>query len=338
MIAKKGKVSIIDVAKKAGVSPATVSRVLNKTARVSPELTKKVLSAVSELNYVPDPFAHGLKTKRTRSIGLIISDITNPFFPELARGVEDYVSSMGYSLILCNTDAKPENEKRYVELLLNKGIDGLMFTSLRIGEDVIRTLLADNVPCVLVGRKPENIEGLVYVVTDNYKGGCIAGEYLLSLGHKRFVHVSGPLDNSAGRERLSGFIDTLRKYKIKEGDIKIIEGDFTMEGGYRSAGEILNSKPLPTAIFFANDAMAIGALQRFWEEKIDIPETFSIVGFDNIKVSSLVAPPLTTISQEIYKIGQLSAEEIIKIIEGEKGESIILEPKLIERRSCRCLS
>lgn len=338
MIAKKGKISIIDVAKKAGVSPATVSRVLNKTARVSPELTKKVLSAVSELNYVPDPFAHGLKTKRTRSIGLIISDITNPFFPELARGVEDYVSSMGYSLILCNTDAKPENEKRYVELLLNKGIDGLMFTSLRIGEDVIRTLLADNVPCVLVGRKPENIEGLVYVVTDNYKGGCIAGEYLLSLGHKRFVHVSGPLDNSAGRERLSGFIDTLRKYKIKEGDIKIIEGDFTMEGGYRSAGEILNSKPLPTAIFFANDAMAIGALQRFWEEKIDIPETFSIVGFDNIKVSSLVAPPLTTISQEIYKIGQLSAEEIIKIIEGEKGESIILEPKLIERRSCRCLS
>lgn len=338
MIAKKGKVSIIDVAKKAGVSPATVSRVLNKTARVSPELTKKVLSAVSELNYVPDPFAHGLKTKRTRSIGLIISDITNPFFPELARGVEDYVSSMGYSLILCNTDAKPENEKRYVELLLNKGIDGLMFTSLRIGEDVIKSLLADNVPCVLVGRKPENIEGLVYVVTDNYKGGCIAGEYLLSLGHKRFVHVSGPLDNSAGRERLSGFIDTLRKYKIKEGDIKIIEGDFTMEGGYRSAGEILNSKPLPTAIFFANDAMAIGALQRFWEEKIDIPETFSIVGFDNIKVSSLVAPPLTTISQEIYKIGQLSAEEIIKIIEGEKGESIILEPKLIERRSCRCLS
>lgn len=338
MIAKKGKVSIIDVAKKAGVSPATVSRVLNKTARVSPELTKKVLSAVSELNYVPDPFAHGLKTKRTRSIGLIISDITNPFFPELARGVEDYVSSMGYSLILCNTDAKPENEKRYVELLLNKGIDGLMFTSLRIGEDVIKSLLADNVPCVLVGRKPENIEGLVYVVTDNYKGGCIAGEYLLSLGHKRFVHVSGPLDNSAGRERLSGFIDTLRKYKIKERDIKIIEGDFTMEGGYKSAGEILNSKSFPTAIFFANDAMAIGALQRFWEEKIDIPETFSIVGFDNIKVSSLVAPPLTTISQEIYKIGQLSAREMIKITEGEKGESIILEPKLIERRSCRCLS
>ncbi|MCX7796190.1 MAG: LacI family transcriptional regulator [bacterium] len=337
MIAKKGKVSIIDVAKKAGVSPATVSRVLNKTARVSPELTKKVLIAVNELNYVPDPFAHGLKTKRTRSIGLIISDITNPFFPELARGVEDYVSSMGYSLILCNTDAKPENEKRYVELLLNKGIDGLMFTSLRIGEDVIKSLLNDEVPCVLVGRKPENIEGLVYVVTDNYKGGCIAGEYLLNLGHKRFVHISGPLDNSAGRERLAGFIDTLKKYKVKEENIIIIESDFTMEGGYKSAEETLNLKPLPTAIFFANDAMAIGALQKFWEEKIDIPEVFSIVGFDNIKVSSLVAPPLTTISQEIYKIGQLSAGEMIKIIEGEKGEPIILEPKLIERRSCRCL-
>ncbi|MBC7320512.1 LacI family DNA-binding transcriptional regulator [bacterium] len=337
MIAKKSKVSIIDVAQKAGVSPATVSRVLNKTARVSPELTKKVLSAVNELNYVPDPFAHGLKTKRTKSIGLIISDITNPFFPELARGVEDYVSSVGYSLILCNTDAKVENEKRYVELLLNKRIDGLMFTSLRVGEDVIKSLLSDGVPCVLVGRKPENIEGLIYVVTDNYKGGCIAGEYLFKLGHKRFVHVSGPLDNSAGRERLAGFIDALKKHKVKGKNIKVIEGDFTMEGGYRSAREILRLNPLPTAIFFANDAMAIGALQRFWEEKISIPDVFSIVGFDNIKVSSLVSPPLTTISQEIYKIGQLSARELIKIIEGEKGEPIVLEPKLIERRSCRCI-
>jgi len=337
MIARKEKVSIIDVAKRAGVSPATVSRVLNKTANVSPELRERVLSAVSELHYVPDPFAHGMRTKRTRSIGLIISDITNPFFPELARGVEDYVSSLGYSLILCNTDARPENEKRYVELLLNKGIDGLMFTSLRIGEEVIRSLLNDGIPCILVGRKPENIEGLVYVVTDNYKGGCIAGEYLFSLGHKRFAHISGPLDNSAGRERLAGFIDALKKRGVREKDITIINSDFTMEGGYKSAGDVLGLESLPSAIFFANDAMAIGALQRFWEEKISIPEVFSIIGFDNIKVSGLVAPPLTTISQEIYRIGQLSARELIKIIEGEKGEPVILEPKLIERRSCRCI-
>jgi LacI family transcriptional regulator len=337
MIAKREKVSIIDVARRAGVSPATVSRVLNKTANVSPELKERVLSAVSELNYVPDPFAHGMRTKRTRSIGLIISDITNPFFPELARGVEDYVSSLGYSLILCNTDAKPENEKRYVELLLNKGIDGLMFTSLRIGEDVIRSLLNDGIPCILVGRKPENIEGLVYVVTDNYRGGCIAGEYLFSLGHRRFAHISGPLDNSAGRERLAGFIDALKKRGIKEKDITIINSDFTMEGGYKSAEDILRLETLPSGIFFANDAMAIGALQRFWEDRISIPETFSIIGFDNIKVSGLVSPPLTTISQEIYRIGQLSARELIKIIEGEKGEPVILEPKLIERRSCRCI-
>lgn len=337
MIAKREKVSIIDVARRAGVSPATVSRVLNKTANVSPELKERVLSAVSELNYVPDPFAHGMRTKRTRSIGLIISDITNPFFPELARGVEDYVSSLGYSLILCNTDAKPENEKRYVELLLNKGIDGLMFTSLRIGEDVIRSLLNDGIPCILVGRKPENIEGLVYVVTDNYRGGCIAGEYLFSLGHRRFAHISGPLDNSAGRERLAGFIDALKKRGIKEKDITIINSDFTMEGGYKSVEDILRLETLPSGIFFANDAMAIGALQRFWEDRIGIPETFSIIGFDNIKVSGLVSPPLTTISQEIYKIGQLSARELIKIIEGEKGEPVILEPKLIERRSCRCI-
>jgi LacI family transcriptional regulator len=337
MIAKREKVSIIDVARRAGVSPATVSRVLNKTANVSPELKERVLSAVSELNYVPDPFAHGMRTKRTRSIGLIISDITNPFFPELARGVEDYVSSLGYSLILCNTDAKPENEKRYVELLLNKGIDGLMFTSLRIGEDVIRSLLNDGIPCILVGRKPENIEGLVYVVTDNYRGGCIAGEYLFSLGHRRFAHISGPLDNSAGRERLAGFIDALKKRGIREKDITIINSDFTMEGGYKSAEDILRLETLPSGIFFANDAMAIGALQRFWEDRISIPETFSIIGFDNIKVSGLVSPPLTTISQEIYRIGQLSARELIKIIEGEKGEPVILEPKLIERRSCRCI-
>jgi LacI family transcriptional regulator len=337
MIAKREKVSIIDVARRAGVSPATVSRVLNKTANVSPELKERVLSAVSELNYVPDPFAHGMRTKRTRSIGLIISDITNPFFPELARGVEDYVSSLGYSLILCNTDAKPENEKRYVELLLNKGIDGLMFTSLRIGEDVIRSLLNDGIPCILVGRKPENIEGLVYVVTDNYRGGCIAGEYLFSLGHRRFAHISGPLDNSAGRERLAGFIDALKKRGIREKDITIINSDFTMEGGYKSAEDILRLETLPSGIFFANDAMAIGALQRFWEDRIGIPETFSIIGFDNIKVSGLVSPPLTTISQEIYRIGQLSARELIKIIEGEKGEPVILEPKLIERRSCRCI-
>lgn len=337
MISKRKKISIIDVARIAGVSPATVSRVLNKTANVSPELSKRVMSAVKELNYVPDPFAHGMRTKRTRTIGLIISDITNPFFPELTRGVEDYVSSVGYSLILCNTDAEPRNEREYARLLLNKGVDGLMFTSLRVGIDVIRSILDEGIPCVLVGRKAEGIEGLNYVVTDNYKGGYIAGEYLFKLGHRRFVHVSGPLDNSAGKERLAGFLDALKKYGVADEDIVIINGDFTMEGGYKSAEKVIKLKPYPSSIFFANDAMAIGALQKFWEERIDIPDVFSIIGFDNIKVSALIAPPLTTISQEIYEIGRLSAELLIKIIEGERGENIILEPKLIERRSCRCI-
>lgn len=337
MISRKKKISIIDVAKAAGVSPATVSRVLNKTARVSPELSSRVISAVKELNYTPDPFAHGMKTKRTRTIGLILSDITNPFFPELARGIEDYVSSVGYSLIICNTDAEPRKEREYVQLLLNKGVDGLMFTSLRVGKDIIRSILEEGIPCILVGRKPEDIEGLTYVVTDNYKGGCIAGEYLFNLGHRRFVHVSGPLDNSAGKERLTGFLDTLKKYGLDGEDILVINSDFTMEGGYKSAEKILRLKPLPSAIFFANDAMAIGALQKFWEERIDIPEVFSIIGFDNIKVSALIAPPLTTISQEIYEIGRLSAQKIIRIISGEEENGVILEPKLIERRSCRCI-
>lgn len=337
MISKRKKTSIIDVARLAGVSPATVSRVINKTARVSPELYGRVISAVKELNYIPDPFAHGMKTKRTNTIGLILSDITNPFFPELARGVEDYVSSVGYSLIICNTDAEPRKEREYVKLLLSKGIDGLMFTSLRVGKDTIRSILEEDIPCILVGRKPEDIEGLTYVVTDNYKGGCMAGEYLFNLGHRRFVHVSGPLDNSAGRERLAGFLDTLKRYGVDEDDILVINSDFTMEGGYKSAEKVLKLRPLPSAIFFANDAMAIGALQRFWEERIDIPDVFSIVGFDNIKVSALIAPPLTTISQEIYEIGRLSAEKLIGIISGEKRENMVLEPKLIERRSCRCL-
>lgn len=336
MISKKKKISIIDVARVAGVSPATVSRVLNKTARVSPELSGRVISAVKELNYVPDPFAHGMRTKRTKTIGLIISDITNPFFPELARGAADCISSSGYSLILCNTDAEPRKEKEYAQLLLNKGIDGLMFTSLRVGVENIRSIMDEGIPCILAGRKTDDIKGLNHVVTDNYKGGCIAGGYLFKLGHRRFLHVSGPLDNSTGKERLAGFLDTLREYGVDERDITIINGDFTMKGGYESAEKILTLKPYPSAIFFANDAMAIGALQKFWEERIDIPEVFSIIGFDNVRISALIAPPLTTVSQEIYEIGRLSAEILIKIIEGERGENIILEPKLIERRSCRC--
>ena len=193
------KADILEVAAKAGVSPATVSRVLNKTAKVSPELAKKVLVAVKELNYTPDPFAYGMRTKKTRTIGLIISDITNPFFPEMTRGIEDYIRSRGYSLMLCNTGSNLERGKEYVHLLVNRGVDGIIFTSLRIGREEILSLLDENIPCILVGRRAEGIEGLSYIVTDNYKGGAIAAEYLFGLGHRRFVHISGSLDNSAGR-------------------------------------------------------------------------------------------------------------------------------------------
>ncbi|MGC9063995.1 MAG: LacI family DNA-binding transcriptional regulator [bacterium] len=326
----------MEVAEKAGVSPATVSRVLNKTARVSPQLTKRVLSAVEELRYAPDPFAYGMRTKKTRTIGLIISDITNPFFPEMTRAIEDYARSRGYSLILCNTGSNIEKGKSYVHLLLNRGVDGLIFTSLRIGKEEVLSILKENIPCILVGRRAEGIEGLSYIVTDNYKGGMIAADYLFELGHRRFVHVTGTLDNSTGKERLNGFINRLKGRGVKEEDIYIIKGNFKMESGYKAAKEVLKLKPLPTAIFFANDAMAIGALQRFWEERIIIPETFSIVGFDNIKVSSLVAPPLTTISQEIYKLGELAAQRLIGFIEGDKEKvKIVLEPTLVERKSCR---
>jgi len=330
------KANILDVAARAGVSPATISRVLNKTAKVSPELTKRVLTAVAELNYTPDPFAYGMRTKKTRTIGLIISDITNPFFPEMTRGIEDYIRSKGYSLILCNTGSNIEKGKGYVHLLVSRGIDGIIFTSLRIGKEEILSVLKENIPCILVGRKAEGIEGLSYIVTDNYKGGGIAAQYLFELGHRRFVHISGSLDNSAGKERLKSFIDTLKGKGIKEEDIQIIKGNFKMEGGYKAAKEVLMLKPLPTAIFFANDAMAIGALQRFWEERISIPDTFSIVGFDNIKISGLVAPPLTTVSQEIYRLGELAAQELISFIEGNREKvRIILEPTLVERKSCR---
>jgi LacI family transcriptional regulator len=330
------KANILEVAERAGVSPATVSRVLNKTAKVSPKLTKRVLSAVEELRYTPDPFAYGMRTKKTRTIGLIISDITNPFFPEMTRAIEDYLRSKGYSLILCNTGSNIEKGKSYVHLLLSRGIDGIIFTSIKIGKEEVLSILKENIPCILVGRRAEGIEGLSYIVTDNYKGGRIAADYLFGLGHRRFVHVTGALDNSTGKERLKGFVDMLKEKGVKEEDIHIVKGNFKMESGYKAAKEILRLRPLPTAIFFANDAMAIGALQRFWEERIVIPETFSIVGFDNIKISSLVAPPLTTVSQEIYKLGELAAQRLISFIEGNKEKvKIILEPTLVERKSCR---
>jgi len=328
--------TIKDVAELAGVHPSTVSRVINNDSRISDKTKEKVILIIKKLGYTPNAIARGLKTKRTYTLGILIPDITNPFFAEIARGVEDAANKNNFNVILCNTDDKLKKERTYLQILRGKRVDGLILGTAHVNDKSILELEREKFPYILVSR---NIEGLDKncIIVDDVEGGMMASEYLIKLGHRRIAHITGPLKTRSALNRLKGYKLALKKYEIEYRGELVGEGDFKIKGGYQVMKRFLKLAEPPTAIFAANDLLALGAMQAIQKKNFHVPEDFSVVGFNDIELASFVYPPLTTIRQPMLEMGESAVRMLLRIIEeGEFNQrKIVLKPKLIIRESCK---
>jgi LacI family transcriptional regulator len=327
-----------DVAELAEVSVSTVSHVLNGTRKVSEETRGGVLAAVEELGYRPNLLAKGLKTRRTFTIGLLISDIQNAFFTSLVRGVEDEALSRGYHLFLCNTDEDPGREDEYVTELAKKRVDGLMVAPSARREDYVRRLRAEGVPFVFVDREVEGVEADV-VSVDNARGMRLIAEHLVGLGHRRIGMISGPLDKASGFERYAGLKDALADLGAPLEDALVRFGDFRTTGGTEGARGLMGLPTPPTALVIANNQMTLGALLAAKEAGLGIPKDVSLVGFDDPEWAPLTDPPLTALAQPTYEMGVRAAKLLLDRIENGGGETsrLLLEPWLEVRGSTAVL-
>jgi DNA-binding LacI/PurR family transcriptional regulator len=330
------KVTLKDIAHATGVDISTVSRSLSGSYGINKETRERVLATAAELNYHPNRVARGLATGRSHTVGLIVSDIRNPFFAELARGAEDAACAAGCDVVLCNSDLDPAKQMRYIRALLSKRVDGILMNSVGgLDRTQQEQLAGSGLPVVLLNR-PRTASAFCTVSADNDEGGYLAGEYLIRLGHVEIAHISGPRDHGNLRERARGFLRAFADTPSRKPPM-VLYGEHHFKGGYELARTIVARHPQITAIFAANDIMAFGAMRALMEAGIGIPESISVVGFDNVEFAAVVHPPLTTVHQPKYEMGRAAVEMILA--SADRAEAPVPEHrqfgvKLIERQSC----
>lgn len=330
--------TIKDVAALAGISYTTVSHVLNKTRPVSEEVRVKVEAAIKRLDYVPSAVARSLKAKTTATIGLLVPNSLNPYFAELARGIEDYCERNGYCVILCNSDDNPDKQRNYLRVLLEKRIDGLIVTSAGGDSGLAQGLAGVRTPMVIVDRGLEGVDADL-VRIDHHYGAYLATRHLLELGHRDIACIGGPANTSVAQMRLAGFRQALQEAGVEVPAGRILESDFSSTGGYRAAAQLLESRP-PSAIFAANDMMGIGVLRAAAERNIRVPSELSVIGFDDILMSRYVYPALTTVGQSILQLGETAAELLLRRIAARDLpiDQRIVTPNIVLRESTAPLS
>jgi len=328
--------TIRDVARAAGVGQATVSRVLNSSGYVHPDTRARVLQAAADLGFVPSQTARSLVRKSTATVGLIIPDITNPFFPAITRGVEDAASASGYTVFLCNTDNDPAMEAQDVRKLRERRVDGVIFVGATDRRDLMATLVAEGVPVVVTDRQVADLD-VDMVLVDNRAGALLACRHLIGLGHSRIAHAAGHLATRTGQDRLAGYREALAEAGIAPDEGLVYTGDFTLESGYQAAEVLLGRTPRPTAIFCGNDLVALGVLRAAEAAGLAVPDDLSIVGFDDILLAALVRPALTTVRQPAYSMGELAMRMLLDRIAGETGGSRrhLFQPELVVRSTTR---
>jgi len=329
-------VTIADIAKAAGVSRATVSLALNDKPGVAPETRKRIKEIAKKLNYKPNAFAKGLVLQRTETLGVIVPDISSPFYAELVRGVEQEASARGYHLILCTTAGKLSKEELYLRLLEERRIDGMILMTPRGDEEFISQIQKRGFPLVVVDRDIQAADEVVEVIVDNLHGALTATEHLIKLGYRRIGFINGIPELQASRDRLRGYQLALHEHKLPFRDEWICSGDFLEDGGYRCMRRLLSIKPPLEAVFIASDLMAIGALKAIKEVGKRVPDDIAIVGFDDISLAAHLDPPLTTVRQPMAEMGALACRLLLQLIEGEEvlQRKAILQTKLIVRASC----
>jgi LacI family transcriptional regulator len=328
-------ITIKEVATHACVSVATVSAVMNKNKYVSPELALRVRESIAALGYKRNSFARGLKTRVSYSIGLIVPDITNPFFTNIARGAEDVANAHNYSLILGNTDEDPEKEKKYLQLLESKQADGLIIAVTARSHEYLQSLPIRHLALVSIDRSLFDL-GIDTVMVDNRAGARTAVEHLIALGHRRIGLVTGIRGIAPTEERLLGYTDALEKHGIAVDPALIAVAYARVAGGERGAMQLLALKDRPTALFIMDGTMAIGALKTIAKSGLRCPEDIALACFDDFTWAAVMRPHLTVIDQPTYEIGQQSAHLLFERLQNQKRapREIRLQTQLIVRESC----
>jgi LacI family transcriptional regulator len=330
--------TIREVAKLAGVSPITVSRVINNSSYASDETKKKVNAAIRQLGYVPNTLARSLRSRRTCTLALVLTDITNPFWTTVARGAEDAASESGFSMILGNTDESEQKQDRYIKVLLEKQIDGILFVPVGNTAATMKMLRRQEVPCVVLDRRIAG--GRADVVRSDSEGGAYQlTKLLLSLGHRRIAIMSGPRGVSTAEDRVVGYQLALKEIGLTVLPELLQYGHFTIESGSEMTRKTLELNPRPTALFAGNNFIAIGALKWLQEMQLRVPEDIAVVGFDDLPSSLTIDPFLTAAKQPAYEMGKRAAELLIARLSGKapkKYQEIVLPTEIEIHRSSGC--
>jgi LacI family transcriptional regulator len=326
--------TIVDVARKAGVSISTVSRVLSGNGHVDPVLATKVTRAAKQLNYTPNRVARSLRLRKNRVWALVISDIrTGPFFADVVRGVEDGAHASGYSMFLCNADEDPSKEAGYLQLAVAENVAGVILEPSGAATD-LEPLLNAGIHVVLVDRKLPGAQADT-VVADNIAGARQAVEHLLENGYRRIACISGPLSTTTGFERLAGYRMALEQAGLPVDDSLNRVADFREEGGHRATDELLAEKARPDAVFITNNRMTAGALEAIEEAGLAIPDDIAVIGYDEISWAPLLRTSLTTVGQPAYDLGHESARLLLSRLDGYAGSprTVVLPTSLNVRAS-----
>ena len=342
----KKRATIYDIAMVAGTSAATVSRVLNNSSYpISKEIRKKVMDAARKLNYSPNLLGRMLKKSQSKDIGVIIPNISNPFYPQLVLGIEMEARIHGFNIMLCNSFRDVSNEKKYIESMYQKQIKGIILSTIREEHGFLKELCENGLKIVGFDQNIEDFQ-CNKVSFDFTAGAIMAIDYLVGMGHKKIAFATSPLVRRSRKEIFNGYKLGLMKNNIVFSDdlVHIIEveeevenGTFEFESGKNLARKILSSKELPTAVFAVNDITAMGIIYGLMGDKVKVPEDISVMGFDNIEFSAMITPSLTTINQPAYETGRLACKILIDALERDEEEcvSFKLEPTLIVRDSVR---
>ena len=330
-------VTIKDIAKELDISYSTVSLALNSSPLVNKNTSQRVREAAHKMGYQPNARARSLVLQRSAIIGIIVPDITNPFFAAIARGAGEAAGERGFNLLICNTEWKNELESRHLRLIQEKKVDGLLIASVDSKNQVLEEIISQNQPIVFASSTYHKAN-LNFVGMDSEKGGYLVGKHLIELEHSRISFVGGRFNSESVKNRYLGFQKVLTENNISYDESLTLEGDFSIASGYKNALKLLERFPNITAAFAADDLIAIGMIKAFKEKGLRIPEDFSVVGYDDIFVAALPGIDLTTVFQEKRLMGKLAANLLLdqlmknKTSEGEE-KNILLVPKLIVRKT-----
>lgn len=328
-------VTIADIARLVGVSQSTVSRVLNTPEQVKPATREKVLQAMEKHNYIYNALAGSLSRKRTQTLGVIIPTITNPIFAVSTKGMQDTAAKRGYSILLGSTDYSPALEYEIVKLFHAKQVDGIAFTGIPLDPRTADYLHASEVPHLITWDLAED-DKAACVTFDNQSAGCRVVDYLVSMGHIRIAMIAGIFaETGRAYKRYLGYREGLEKARLKYDDRLVIQKEYTIAAGQEAMTHFLHTQNRPTAVFCGNDILAYGAMTAIKKQGLRVGNHISVVGFDDLEMSTVFDPPLTTVRIPGYKMGELGATELIDSIEGKRREMVqhVLETEIIVRAS-----